>query len=53
MAVNLSIARAIGANPGQITKFFEEYKKCLDTWGLNYTPNRIWNVDECGIGDVP
>ena len=21
--------------------------------GLNYTPNRIWNVDECGIGDVP
>ena len=53
MAVNLSIARAIGANPGQITKFFEEYKKWLDTWGLNYTPNRIWNVDECGVGDVP
>ena len=53
MAVNLSIARAIGANPGQITKFFEEYKKWLDTWGLNYTPNRIWNVDECSIGDVP
>ena len=46
MAVNLSIARAIGANPGQITKFFKEYKKWLDTWGLNYTPNRIWNVDE-------
>ena len=30
-------------------KFFEEYKKWLDTWGLNYTPNRIWNVDECDI----
>ena len=43
MAVNLLIVRAIGANPGQITKFFEEYKKWLDTWGLNYTPNRIWN----------
>ena len=53
MAVNLLIARAIRANPGQITKFFEEYKKWLDTWGLNYTPNRIWNVDECGIGNVP
>ena len=26
MAVNLLIVRAIGANPGQITKFFEEYK---------------------------
>ena len=53
MAVDLSIARAIGANPGQITKFFEEYKKWLDTWGLNYTPNRIWNVDECGVGNIP
>ena len=20
--------------------------------GLNYTPNGIWNVDECGVGDV-
>ena len=53
MAVNLSIARAIGANPAQILKFFNEYRKWLDTWGLDYTPNRIWNVDECGIGDVP
>ena len=25
----------------------------MDTWGLNYTPNRIWNVDECGVGDIP
>ena len=53
MAVNLSIACAIGVNPAQITKFFDEYKKWLDTWGLNYTPNRIWNVDECGVGNVP
>ena len=53
MAVNLLIAHAIGANPAQITKFFNEYKKWLDTWGLEYTPNRIWNVDECGVGDVP
>ena len=53
MAVNLSIACAIGANPAQITKFFNEYKKWLDTWGLDYTPNRIWNVNECSIGNVP
>ena len=53
MAVNLLIARAIGANPAQILKFFNEYRKWLDTWGLDYTPNRIWNVDECGVGDVP
>ena len=52
MAVNLSIAHVIGANPAQI-KFFDEYRKWLDTWGLNYTPNRIWNVDECGVCDVP
>ena len=53
MAVNLSIARAIGANPAQIMKFFNEYRKWLDTWGLDYTPKRIWNIDKCGIGDVP
>ena len=53
MAVNLSITRVIGVNPAQITKFFNEYRKWLDTWGLNYTPNRIWNIDECGVGDVP
>ena len=22
-------------------------------WKLEYSPNHIWNVDECGIGDVP
>ena len=53
MAVNLLIACAIGANAAQIMKFFNEYRKWLDTWGLDYTPNRIWNVEECGIGDVP
>ena len=53
MAENLSIARAIGANPAQILKFFNEYRKWLDTWGLDYTRNRIWNVDECSVGDVP
>ena len=53
MAVNFSIACAIGANPTQITKFFAEYIKWLETWDLEYSPNRIWNIDECGVGDVP
>ena len=53
MAVNLSIVHAIGANPAQILKFFNEYRKWLDIWGLNYTPNRIWNINECGIGNIP
>ena len=53
MAVNLSIAHAIGVNPAQITKIFNEYKKWLDTWGLDYTPNRIWNIDKCGVGNIP
>ena len=53
MAVNLSIAHAIGVNPAQITKFFNKYKKWLETWGLEYTPNRIWNVNKCEVGDIP
>ena len=43
----------IAANPVQIGKFFNQYTQWLEDWGFEYTPNRIWNVDECGIGDVP
>ena len=53
VSVNLSIARAIAANPTQIGKFFEEYTQWLEDWGIEYAPNRIWNVDECSFGDVP
>ena len=53
VSVNLSIARAIAANPTQIGKFFEEYTQWLEDWGIEYAPNRIWNVDECSIGDIP
>ena len=52
-SINLSIGRAIAANPVQIGKFFKEYTQWLEDWGLNYAPNRIWNVDKCGVGDVP
>ena len=53
VSVNLSIARAISANPTQISHFFDQYKEWVDNWGLEYLPNNIWNVDECGVGDVP
>ena len=50
---NLSISHAISANPGSINKFFESLRKCMGDWKLEAEPNRIWNVDECGVRDVP
>ena len=50
---NLSIARAMGANKVQISKFYDELREWLTLWKLEYSPNSIWNVDECGLGDVP
>ena len=29
------------------------FRRWIHQWGLQYQPNHIWNVDECGIGDVP
>ena len=52
VASNLSIGRAMAANPGRIEKFFEDYSGWLKEWKLEYSPNHIWNVDESGIGDV-
>ena len=53
VASNLSIGRAMAANPGCIEKFFEDYSGWLKEWKLEYSLNSIWNVDECGIGNVP
>ena len=33
-------------------KVFQRVQKMLDTWELDYIPNRIWNVNECGVGDI-
>ena len=52
VSVNLSIARAISANPTQISHFFNQYKEWVANWGLEYLPNNIWNVNECGVCDV-
>ena len=50
---NMSITCAIGANPTQVGNFFNLYRMWIHQWGLEFQPNHIWNVDECGIGDVP
>ena len=50
---NLSIACAIGAYPTQVGNFFNHYRRWIHQWGLECQPNHIWNVDKCGIGDVP
>ena len=48
LAANLSIARAMSANPVQVNKFFELYQKWLKDWKLELSPNHIWNVNESG-----
>ena len=53
MSHNLSICHAMGANKVQINKFSDQLKYWLTKWKLDYSPNLIWNVDECGLGDVP
>ena len=53
LSQNLSIFRAMGANKVQINKFFDSLKEWIRLWKLEYAPNSIWNVDECGLGDVP
>ena len=50
---NLLIGRVIATNPAHIKKFFKDYPGWLKEWKLEYSPNSIWNVDKCGIGDVP
>ena len=50
---NISAARAMGANPYQIEKFFDLLIQWIRKWGLEFLPNNIWNIDESGVTDVP
>ena len=50
---NLNISRAISANKKQIDGFFDMFKNMVDQWDLEWHPNYIWNVDECGVPDIP
>ena len=50
---NISAARAIGANPVKIQKFFDLLLEWLRKWKLEFLPNNIWNIDKSGVQDVP
>ena len=51
-AHNLSIARAMGANPTVIGNWFQLLKKIQDTAGI-ISPDQIWSGDETGVQNVP
>ena len=51
-AHNLSIARAMGANPNVIGKWFKLLKDVEDTAGI-ISPDQLWSGDETGIQNVP
>ena len=51
-AKNLSIARAMGANPTVIQKWFDLLENIKSTKGI-HTPCQIWSGDETGVQNVP
>ena len=51
-AHNLSIVRAMGANPTVIGNWFQLLKKIQDTAGI-ISPDQIWSGDETGEQNIP
>ena len=51
-AKNLSIARAMGANPTIISTWFKKLKETLKSCGIN-SPSQVWSGDETGVQTVP
>ena len=51
-ARNLSIARAMGANPTVIGNWFKLLKEIKDKCGI-VCPSQIWSGDETGVQNVP
>ena len=49
---NLSINRAMGANPEVVRKFFEQLEQVLSDLNI-INPQQIWNCDESRCQDVP
>ena len=49
---NLSINRAMCANPTMINKFFDQYESLLRELKID-SPKQIWNCDESSCPDVP
>lgn len=51
-AKNLSVNRAMCANPAKMGSFFDQYEKVLREMGID-SPDNIWNCDESGVQDIP
>ena len=51
-AHNLSVNRAMCANPATMQKFFKQYQDTLKELKIE-SPQQIWNCDEMGCMDVP
>ena len=51
-ARNLSIARAMGANPTVISQWYTLLKEVMDTVDIT-SPEQIWSGDETGIQNIP
>ena len=51
-AKNLSIARAMGANPTIISTWFKKLKETCKSLGIN-SPSQVWSGDETGVQTVP
>ena len=46
----ISITRALGFNKARVNEFFQIYRSVLET--AQYTPSRVWNMDERSPGKV-
>ena len=46
-----SMGRAVGFNKPQVSKFYDIYQENLESHG-NFTPHKVWNMDESGITNV-
>ena len=51
-AKNLSVARAMGANPTVIANWFRKFKETAKRIGVT-TPQQVWSGDETGVQTVP
>ena len=51
-AENLSIARSMGMNRTQVSKWFESYEMLLTRLGVRDLPRQIWNLDETGVQNI-
>ena len=51
-AENLSVPRAMGMNPVQVSKWFVAYEDILRRLGIHGNPSHIWNFDETGCQNI-